>query len=431
MALTKATYSMISGAEINILDYGASPSATGATNRVAIQAAINDAIASTTTRAVYIPRGIFQIDAGIILASPIRIFGDGFDISNETGSIIKTAQTTGVALEFDNVSGSFDDGFILEDFMIVGPNTGSAIGFQVEGAVWPHSVFRNLCAKNMGSHGFYFDDCLSANVENCRAQANGGNGFRVAQSNSLRFRGCSAESNGSHGWEFINDGTAGERVAPSLVQCLSEENAGDAVRINQYSSIMISECYLQVASLSNVDYACIRIDTSSSARIINNYITSNVAFPLFSGVKFVGGLFCEVIGNSFVGGFINGQDIVEDANSGRNIAFGNSGNGTQGMASFTSVSTTGSVYHSQMGSGSNYGQEWYAGYQRFKNLAGTTQFDTTSAGVKVYSPAGANSYEYPLYLGAYSLWVDSTGDLRIKNGVPTSDTDGTVVGTQS
>jgi hypothetical protein len=36
-----------------------------------------------------------------------------------------------------------------------------------------------------------------------------------------------------------------------------------------------------------------------------------------------------------------------------------------------------------------------------------------------------------LRLGNYFLWVDSTGDLRIKSSTPTSDTDGTVVGTQS
>lgn len=36
-----------------------------------------------------------------------------------------------------------------------------------------------------------------------------------------------------------------------------------------------------------------------------------------------------------------------------------------------------------------------------------------------------------LMLGAYYLWVDATGDLRIKSGAPTSDTDGTIVGTQS
>lgn len=37
-----------------------------------------------------------------------------------------------------------------------------------------------------------------------------------------------------------------------------------------------------------------------------------------------------------------------------------------------------------------------------------------------------------LKLGGYTLWVDSSGRLRIMNGVPTDkDTDGTVVGTQS
>lgn len=34
-------------------------------------------------------------------------------------------------------------------------------------------------------------------------------------------------------------------------------------------------------------------------------------------------------------------------------------------------------------------------------------------------------------MGIYHLWVDGTGDLRIKNSAPTSDTDGTVVGTQT
>ena len=36
-----------------------------------------------------------------------------------------------------------------------------------------------------------------------------------------------------------------------------------------------------------------------------------------------------------------------------------------------------------------------------------------------------------MIMGAYHLWIDSTGDLRIKNSAPTSDTDGAVVGTQT
>jgi len=38
---------------------------------------------------------------------------------------------------------------------------------------------------------------------------------------------------------------------------------------------------------------------------------------------------------------------------------------------------------------------------------------------------------YGFGMGSYKLWVDGSGRLRIKNGIPTSDTDGTIVGTQS
>jgi hypothetical protein len=36
-----------------------------------------------------------------------------------------------------------------------------------------------------------------------------------------------------------------------------------------------------------------------------------------------------------------------------------------------------------------------------------------------------------LKLGGYALWVDSKGRLRVKLGTPLSDTDGSVVGTQT
>lgn len=36
-----------------------------------------------------------------------------------------------------------------------------------------------------------------------------------------------------------------------------------------------------------------------------------------------------------------------------------------------------------------------------------------------------------LVLGSYHIWVDSTGDLRIKSSAPTNDTDGTIIGSQS
>lgn len=41
------------------------------------------------------------------------------------------------------------------------------------------------------------------------------------------------------------------------------------------------------------------------------------------------------------------------------------------------------------------------------------------------------TFSDPMPLGGAYLWVDATGDLRIKSTAPTTDLDGTVVGTQS
>ena len=59
MSLTKVTYAMIDGAYANVLDYGASPSATAAVNTAAIQAAID------ANDVVYFPQGTYNINAAL------------------------------------------------------------------------------------------------------------------------------------------------------------------------------------------------------------------------------------------------------------------------------------------------------------------------------------------------------------------------------
>lgn len=44
---------------------------------------------------------------------------------------------------------------------------------------------------------------------------------------------------------------------------------------------------------------------------------------------------------------------------------------------------------------------------------------------------GQGTYDSPLRLGGSFLWVDATGDLRIHASQPSTDTDGTVVGSQT
>jgi hypothetical protein len=65
----------------------------------------------------------------------------------------------------------------------------------------------------------------------------------------------------------------------------------------------------------------------------------------------------------------------------------------------------------------------------FWSVDGTELFSINTWGG--YKSGNSGWDKHPLTLGSYYLWVDATGDLRIKNGAPASDTDGTVVGTQT
>lgn len=69
--------------------------------------------------------------------------------------------------------------------------------------------------------------------------------------------------------------------------------------------------------------------------------------------------------------------------------------------------------------------------QRYVTTNGSFSWTASATGYVFNGASGATGYTKPIYVGSYALWVDSTGDLRIKSGAPTSDTDGTVVGTQS
>lgn len=72
MALTKATYSMISGAVVNVLDYGADPTAA-TDSKTAFQAAVTAAGNGT----VFVPNGNYKINTTVTLTSGITIQGAG------------------------------------------------------------------------------------------------------------------------------------------------------------------------------------------------------------------------------------------------------------------------------------------------------------------------------------------------------------------
>lgn len=63
---------------------------------------------------------------------------------------------------------------------------------------------------------------------------------------------------------------------------------------------------------------------------------------------------------------------------------------------------------------------------------GTGSVSNVSGNVIIQDTGGNAGWNTAhLRIGIYHLWVDGSGRLRVKNSAPTSDTDGTIVGTQS
>jgi hypothetical protein len=150
MSLTKVTYSMISGAVFNVLDYGASPSATAAVNTAAINNAITDAVAADRAT-VYIPAGIYLTNGPIVVKSSVNLVGDGAFVS----VLKKTGAYVGVS------AGTISPSVPCRTFSVVG------IGIESE---------------DFGGNGFDFQDCAYFNIADISVNRDAGKGVSIRSS---------------------------------------------------------------------------------------------------------------------------------------------------------------------------------------------------------------------------------------------------------
>lgn len=135
MSLTKATYSMINGASLNVLDYGAvadgnfsGGGASGTDNLSAFAAALTDAV-TTGVNAVYVPAGAYYLSGKITLPRGVTLFG--------VGTAHMPVWTTG----------SNRRGTVL---LIAGANGDDCLAFDANTAAG-HSVLRSITIAHVGS----------------------------------------------------------------------------------------------------------------------------------------------------------------------------------------------------------------------------------------------------------------------------------------
>jgi hypothetical protein len=158
MSLTKVSFSMISGAVANVLDFGADPTGT-ADSTASIQAAI-DSFGNTpanTAGSIYLPQGTYKVSSEIVLngQSGFGIFGDGKFLT----TVFASNWTDNTKSIFRFVNGAYC--FVKEislNAQSSGTQVKSAIEVQVSAPITPTPqgmTFENVYIDGVQSNGFF------------------------------------------------------------------------------------------------------------------------------------------------------------------------------------------------------------------------------------------------------------------------------------
>lgn len=122
MSLTKASYAMVNGAPINVLDYGAT--GDGVTNdTTALQAAIT--VATANKRTLYVPAGTY-LYSSLTIANGITIIGDGNSsmLKKTTTNLDGITVTTTSPITVENISFTAVASQTDKALMLINPATG-------------------------------------------------------------------------------------------------------------------------------------------------------------------------------------------------------------------------------------------------------------------------------------------------------------------
>ncbi|MFI3198160.1 MAG: right-handed parallel beta-helix repeat-containing protein [Methylococcaceae bacterium] len=162
MNLTKVSYSMIKGASVNVLDFGASPSSSAAANTSAIQAAYSSL---TGGGSVIFPKGIYNTIGQITIAYSIETIGEG-----KGNTIINcTSLGTNKAAFLATASNCS-----FKDFTLVGPSTAAYVAdeqgiwlYGTSGSPKSGGVINNIEVYNFGSSGINAEYYHKTSVVGC------------------------------------------------------------------------------------------------------------------------------------------------------------------------------------------------------------------------------------------------------------------------
>ena len=381
---------------------------------------------------IYVPAGTYAV-TGITMSSKKVLFGDGEEsVINCSGTIdftdarkgglrhlrvnLTSASTTLIRLQKGGGVGSFE--LYFEDVNFVGNiSNASTVGIHITDSYI--NTFVNCLFIDFDKAIIHGVEANRNNYFGCSIRARTTYGTALieqtaGQANS--FVGCDVENCNqmlvlSGGSIFFGEGCYFEAHNASFGFDLTGGHVGIShsyfnetfLRVQSGGSLELSKNWIKASSLSNATYPVIRLQSGYAALILDNNIRQGATF------------LCRMNPTRY--------DYVQVYDTGTSTWVNE-------HPSTNQLSINDVIY--DVDTASTYQIRLDNARQSRSRASiyteGRVRFDAGSNGVQLVSSA----WNYnPLRLGAYYLWVDSTGDLRIKNGAPTSDTDGTVVGTQT
>jgi hypothetical protein len=296
MSLTKASYSMITGAPVNVKDYGAT--GNGVTNdAAAIQAAIT--AAQSTNSGVFLPAGdYFCGTTGLTISESIHLFGEnGANIFFSSGF-----SGTGLTVNAEYVK--------LSNFVILAPFSSSVPTAVAIDVLQAHIVMFGVRVEPLGSgtyHGFNIGLRLaeySHSIVSCTITAYSyGIYSNVANAVYLTGTGASARNAASGAGIYMNGGSGS-----SIQQCNVEGDSFAGIYLDDGGTVnsgtgscAITGCYLEGQVNGIYVLGSATAGGVKGLSINGNFISSSGLVTALNGI-----VANRVIGLAITGNTING-----------------------------------------------------------------------------------------------------------------------------
>lgn len=326
MALTKVSYSMINGAVVNALDFGADATGTN-DSTAALQAALDHC--GTTLQTLFLPAGTYKVDNTLTWPSSGGSCA-AFQLIGESASVISGSVSDATIINFNNADDNLFDlsggNFIgaIKNISIYGvpvKNTNVALystnlksavlenisisnfnyGIHINAGDAYYSIIKNLHIKDC-TRGIFAYQCgfNGTTIDASRFDSNGYGIYTTYSGFPLTVRGCWFESNTTAGISASN---------PTLITidaCYFEENgsydfyiAAEAFYkavVNITNSTFESRASAGYSALINGAYYVnlvgnrfLAYDASENVRIINTY-GGGMPYGIASGNEFTAAL---------------------------------------------------------------------------------------------------------------------------------------------